>query len=120
MIAGIGIVGADNTKINLNQLNKINLEHGYKLSVLDADARSTPRLATLELKKGNDVQVQTVFDKNAFSFYDNNGILVVSGTLDSVFSRAMADMIQIRYLTQFDQSGNIIAYFDKITLIEPY
>ena len=119
LIAGIGIAGASNAKTNLNKLDSINLENGYKLKVLDADARSDPRMGTIEVKKGNDVQVQTIIASNQFFFYNDNGNLMVSGTLDSVFAGATADMIQIRYLTQFDSNGNIIAYFDKVTLIEP-
>ena len=119
LIAGIGIASASNAKTNLNKLDSINLENGYKLKVLDADARSDPRMGTIEVKKGNDVQVQTIIASNQFFFYNDNGNLMVSGTLDSVFAGATADMIQIRDLTQFDSNGNIIAYFDKVTLIEP-
>lgn len=119
LIAGIGIAGASNVKTNLNKLDSINLENGYKLKVLDIDARSDPRMGTIEVKKGNDVQVQTIMAPNQFFFYNDNGNLLVSGKLDSVFSGATADMIQIRDLTQFDTNGNIIAYFDKVTLVLP-
>jgi len=120
LIAGIGIATASNEKLNLNKLDSINLENGYKLKVLDADARSDPRTGTIEVKKGNDVQVQTIIVGNNFFFYNDNGKLMVSGKLDVVFSGAIADMIQIKNLTQFDSNGNIIAYYpDKITLELP-
>jgi hypothetical protein len=107
---------ADAISINKDVNDSIKLEQNYKLRLVSIDMSGPVRSAVLDLIPG---EKKTVLSGENFSLYRGE-TLVLKGRLDTVFVGALAELVQIKDLVQYDEDGIIILTMEEVLLSKPY
>lgn len=107
MIFGDSIVG-----------DKWLLNEGYAITAMDIDARPNviPRKAWLRFTKDNLIVDEKIINQgDNYTFY-KAGQLIFIAKLDTVFAGATTNMLQLKYVRQYSESGgNTLIEFDNNT-----
>ncbi|RZN14561.1 MAG: hypothetical protein EF812_05100, partial [Methanosarcinales archaeon] len=95
------------------------LHENYSLSMGGVDAKTPPRQVWLRLNKNNatvDEKVLTTIDN--YTYYKNEK-LIFTAYIDSIFAGVTTDMVQLKQVRQYSESGTLLMDTNEKTLVAP-